>query len=75
MNKELRPEYKQELIDLESKMIEAQNFADKFPAFSEHILKNKFTKDFKGRIADSYKGLYCGWGINRYLYTDKKKYH
>ena len=58
----LRPEYKQELIDLENKMIEAQKFAEKFPAFADRILEYKWTKEFTGEIYDRYKGLYFGWG-------------
>lgn len=69
---ELIPEYKQELKDLEMKMIEAQKFAEKLPAFSKQILRNKFTENFTGQIDSSYGGVYYGWGINRYFY-DKKE--
>ena len=67
----LIPEYRQEIITLEEKMLDAQEFAEKFPEFSKEILKNKFTKEFTGKMADNYKGLYCGWGINRYFYTKR----
>jgi hypothetical protein len=66
----LRPEYKQELIDLENKMIEAQKFAEKFPAFADRILEYKWTKEFTGEIYDRYKGLYFGWGIKRWFYHE-----
>jgi hypothetical protein len=69
---ELREEYKKELSELKEKMIEAQRFAEKFPDFSENILSNKFTKEFTGRMADRYKGLYYPWGINRWFYRKKE---
>lgn len=68
---ELRDEYKQELADLEHKMIEAQKFAEKFPAWSENILANKFTDEFTGQIASTYKGLYYPWGIKRFFYRER----
>ncbi len=68
----LLPEYKLELINIENKMLEAQLFAQRFPAFSEKIIRNKFTNDFTGEIASSYKGMYFGWGIKRYFYTKKE---
>lgn len=71
-NSKLRPEYRQELADLENKMLDAQMFAEKFPVFADKILSGKFTKEFTGEISSNYKGMYFGWGIKRWLYTDKK---
>lgn len=68
----LRDEYKQELADLKAKMLDAQTFAEKFPAFSEKILANKWTAEFTGKMADSYKGLYYPWGIDRWFYNKKE---
>lgn len=68
---ELIPKYKQELVDLEAKMLAAQKFAEKFPAFAEGIIAHKFTEEFTGKIGDRYKGLYYSWGINRYFYREK----
>jgi hypothetical protein len=69
---ELLPAYMEELRVLKEKMLNAQKFAERFPAFSEKILANKFTHEFTGQIADSYKGLYFGWGIKRWFYREKQ---
>lgn len=69
---ELIAEYKQELADLENKMIEAQKFADKFPEFRERIIAGKLTKEFTGKMGDKWKGLYLAWGINRWFYQKKE---
>ena len=67
----LNDDYKKEISELKSKMIEAQEFAEIFPEFKDKILKYKLPKDFTGKISDSYKGLYYSWGINRYFYKEK----
>lgn len=67
----LREEYKQELTELENKMIEAQKFAERFPAFADRILEYKFTKEFTGEIDNKYKGIYFAWGIKRWFYREK----
>lgn len=63
--KELIPEYKKELKDLENKMLWAQEFADMFPYFKKEILSRKLTKEFTGNISNRYEKLYLNWGINR----------
>lgn len=68
----LIPQYEQELADLKNKMIGAQKFAEKFPAFEKQIIEGKMTKETTGKISSEYKGLYYPWGINRWLYTKKE---
>lgn len=69
---ELRAEYKKELEDLEMKMIEAQQFAEKLPCFAEQILNGKYTENFTGRMGSTYGDLHYKWGIERWFY-DKKE--
>ena len=71
MTQQLRLEYEQELAELKLKMLDAQKFAEKFPAFSEKILLNKFDSNFTGEISKKYKTLRFGWGIKRWFYTEK----
>jgi hypothetical protein len=72
MKSKLRPEYKQEMMDLEQKMLDAQEFAEQFPVFADRILQYKFSKDFTGEIHNLYKGLRFGWGIKRWFYREKQ---
>lgn len=72
MSEKLRPEYQAELNELKDKMLSAQRFAEDFPAFADRILEYKFTEEFTGKVADTYKGMRFGWGINRYFYREVK---
>lgn len=65
MTEKLRPEYEKELEDMRLRMLDAQAFAEKFPAFSDQILSSKMHAGFTGSIAHTYKKMYFGWGINR----------
>lgn len=65
----MRKEYEQELQELKTKMLQAEAFATKLPMFAERILQNKITgfEDYVN-LAESYKGLYFGWGARRGLF-------
>ena len=68
---DLLPEYEQELLEIRNQMLEAQKFAEKFPAFSDKILKNRWDKTFTGTLSETHKNMYFPWGINRWFYKDK----
>lgn len=69
---ELSPEYEKELSEIKQKMLDAQEFSDKFPCFSEAILRNKCTNEFTGGMETQYGSLYYDWGINRHFYRKKE---
>lgn len=70
--KQLLPEYKKELADLKTKMLEAQEFAEKFPVWQDMILSRKLTRSFTGKITDKHKEIRLDWGVNRWFYRERE---
>lgn len=66
----MRETYKNELLELENRMINAEAFAKKIPVFEEYIINNKITWGNDCSFWEYYKSLYLGWGINRKYYPD-----
>ena len=62
----MRKEYKDELIDLKTKMIKAEKFAKKVPMFSEKILTEKITgEEHWLKCISYYKNLRTYDGVSR----------
>jgi hypothetical protein len=68
--KPLRKEYESELDALRVKMLKAQSFAEKIPAFANFILDNKLTEDQSFiNWGCRYKDLWLGHDIYRHIYS------
>lgn len=59
-------QYEDELKALKKKMVGAEKFSEKIPAFRQFILDNKLdgTED-SVKFASSYKRIYFHWGLHR----------
>lgn len=69
----LRQEYIDELNKLEEKMIKAELFAKKFPAFENQIIRRKLTDENWIEFGERYKKTPYPWGINRGRFNNESR--
>jgi hypothetical protein len=67
----LIPEYEKKLKEFKEKLIEAQQFAEKLPCFSDFIIKNIMIDKSYNEFGFQYKTLKLNWQLTRSEYQSK----